>query len=158
MVLGARILPPGEVFVSKQNRREMPLDQLKAEILGLASRTDGAFLRLAQCLRMAHDRDRGFYVQVCGQAKLGSRKAYYLVELAEHLGSLRLPEKRFEAIGWSKAHVIASATDRNVFGKFEPVIMEIDLGKSSNGWHADSYSIISSFQRQRDATTMPPYW
>lgn len=57
-----------------------------------------------------------------------------------------------------KAHVIASATDRNEFGHDEPVMMEIDLKKDAEGWHPDSYSIISSFKRQRDASTMPPYW
>ena len=89
------------------DRERASLRALKAEIFTLASRKDGSFLRLARCLRMAHERDRAFYDQVCGQAGLASRKSYYLVEIAERLGSLRLPEKRFEAIGWTKAQVIA---------------------------------------------------
>ena len=57
-----------------------------------------------------------------------------------------------------KAHVIASATDRNEFGHDEPVIMEVDLKFDKDGWFPEAYTIISSFKRQRDATTMPPYW
>ena len=112
-------LHPRRFFVSKivskpsrdHDRERATLSALKAEILTLASRSDGSFLRLARCLRMAHEQDRAFYYLVCRQAKLGSRKAYYLVELAERLGSLRLPEKRFEAIGWTKAQVIAKRHD-----------------------------------------------
>lgn len=80
--------------------------------------------------------------EAIGEAELDGTLTYFKV--------LRANEK--------KAHIIASATDRNIFGVYEPVMMEIDLANTSDGWHADSYTIISSFQRQRDATTMPPYW
>lgn len=56
------------------------------------------------------------------------------------------------------AHVIAVSTDQNEFGMPERMIMEIDLKPGKKEWEADAYSIISSFKRQRDATTMPPYW
>jgi len=58
----------------------------------------------------------------------------------------------------SKAHVIAVSTDENEFGSPERAIMEIDLVQEKGQWHADAYSIVNSFHRQRDATTTPPYW
>jgi len=56
------------------------------------------------------------------------------------------------------AHVIAVASDKNEFGLPERVVMDVNLKAGKDGWHSDSYSIVSSFKRQRDATTMPPYW
>ena len=58
----------------------------------------------------------------------------------------------------SKAHVIAVAEDKNEFGMPERAVFEIDLIKKKNDWEADAYTIVNSFHRQRDATTMPPYW
>jgi hypothetical protein len=58
----------------------------------------------------------------------------------------------------SKAHVIAIANDTNEFGWPERAVFEIDLLKDRDGWHADAYSIVNSFHRQRDGSTMPPYW
>lgn len=55
-------------------------------------------------------------------------------------------------------HVLAVFNDKNEFGLAERAIMEIDLVKGKNGWEADAYTMVSSFKRQRDATTMPPYW
>ncbi len=57
-----------------------------------------------------------------------------------------------------KAKVIAVANDKNEVGYAERAIFEVDLEKGKNGWNAASYETISSFSRQRDGTTMPPYW
>ena len=57
-----------------------------------------------------------------------------------------------------KAHVIAVSTDENEFGSPERAVMEIDLIQEKGKWHADAYSIVNSFHRQRDSTTTPPYW
>ena len=57
-----------------------------------------------------------------------------------------------------KAHAIAVANDTNEFGWPERTVFEIDLVQEKDGWHADAYSIVNSFHRQRDASTMPPYW
>lgn len=58
----------------------------------------------------------------------------------------------------TKAHVIAIATDHNEFGQLERPVMEIDLRKEKGHWSADAYSVVSSYKRQRDGSTMPPYW
>lgn len=57
-----------------------------------------------------------------------------------------------------KAHVIATTMDMNEFGLPERAVFEIDLVKGKNGWEADAYKIVNSFHRQRDGSTMPPYW
>lgn len=57
-----------------------------------------------------------------------------------------------------KAHVIATTSDRNEFGLPERAVFEIDLVKGKDGWEADAYTIVNSFHRQRDGSTMPPYW
>ena len=51
----------------------------------LASRNDGTFLLQARRLRMLHDQDRQAFRKMTKRAKLGSRKADYLVELAKQL-------------------------------------------------------------------------
>lgn len=58
----------------------------------------------------------------------------------------------------TKAHVIAVTNDTNEFGLPERAVLEVDLLKNPDGWEADAYTIVNSFHRQRDATTMPPYW
>jgi hypothetical protein len=87
--------------------------ELKDEILSLASHADRRFLILAKRLRMLHDMDRSLFREVIEQARLGSRKAYYLMELADRFRGTRLPAKRLEAIGWTKAQVIAKHLTRH---------------------------------------------
>ena len=57
-----------------------------------------------------------------------------------------------------KAHVLAVAADANEFGWPERAVIEMDLAKTKGDWHADAYSIVNSFHRQRDSSTTPPYW
>ncbi|MBS1722054.1 MAG: hypothetical protein JSS66_03485 [Armatimonadetes bacterium] len=57
-----------------------------------------------------------------------------------------------------KAHLIAVVNDKNEFGWPERAVFEVDVVKEKDGWHADAYTIVNSFHRNRDATTMPPYW
>jgi len=80
--------------------------KLVNEILSLA-RVDGEFLLLAKRLQMLHELNRDAFHKMVKKAKLGSRKAYYLVEMAKQLRGISLPRKRLEAIGWTKAHIIA---------------------------------------------------
>ena len=86
--------------------------KLISEILSLA-RADGDFLVLSKRLQMLHELNRDLFHKVVKQAKLGSRKAYYLVGLAKQLRGARLPGKRLEAIGWTKARIIAEHVDRH---------------------------------------------
>ncbi|MCW5938871.1 MAG: hypothetical protein KF884_04995 [Fimbriimonadaceae bacterium] len=58
----------------------------------------------------------------------------------------------------SKATVIAVANDKNEWGMAENAVVEVDLVKDKGRWEATSYKIVNSFSRQRDETTMPPYW
>lgn len=58
----------------------------------------------------------------------------------------------------TKAHVIATTMDKNEFGLPERAVFEIDLVKGKDGWEPDAYTIVNSFHRQRDGSTMPPYW
>ena len=80
--------------------------KLVNEILSLA-RVDGEFLLLAKRLQMLHELNRDVFHKAVKKAKLGSRKAYYLLEMAKQLRGISLPQRRLEAIGWTKAHIIA---------------------------------------------------
>ncbi len=49
-----------------------------------------------------------------------------------------------EASGWSASQ--------------EHIVFAIDMSKGEKGWHAKEYSIVNSFKRGKDGTTIPPYW
>jgi hypothetical protein len=57
-----------------------------------------------------------------------------------------------------KATVLAVAQDKNQWGMSEHAVVEVDLAKDRGRWEATAYKIVNSFSRQRDETTMPPYW
>ena len=63
--------------------------KLVNEILSLA-RVDGEFLLLAKRLQMLHELNRDAFHKMVKKAKLGSRKAYYLVEMAKQLRGISL--------------------------------------------------------------------
>ncbi|MCW5937859.1 MAG: hypothetical protein KIT11_11210 [Fimbriimonadaceae bacterium] len=57
-----------------------------------------------------------------------------------------------------RASVIAVAEDKNVFGTYESAVFYVDLEKTKGSWEPTSYEVVNSYQRQKDATTFPPYW
>lgn len=56
------------------------------------------------------------------------------------------------------ASVIAVAEDRNIFGTYENSIFHVDLHREGGSWKPVEYEVVNSYQRQKDATTFPPYW
>lgn len=55
-----------------------------------------------------------------------------------------------------KAVVVCN--EKGQFGEPERTVMEVELLNKKGKWHAASYAFINSFKRQKDSTTMPPYW
>jgi hypothetical protein len=70
------------------------------------------------------------------------------------------PLKYFRVVSANdeRATVIAVANDKNEWGMPENAVVEVDLVKRRGSWEAEAYKIVNSFSRQRDETTMPPYW
>ncbi len=98
------------------------------------------------------------YVEILTRIKGDPLKKGVMEALEEAEVAGKLDFYRVTKMENSKAHVIAVAEDKNEFGMPERAVFEIDLIKKKNDWEADAYTIVNSFHRQRDATTMPPYW
>jgi hypothetical protein len=89
---------------------------LENTVLALASRPMDRFLDLGDALGSLKDKSREEYRRVVKKAELGTRKAYYLVNLAKQFHSptgnrARLHQTpairaRLHQIGWTKAQVI----------------------------------------------------
>jgi len=81
-------------------------DDLYDKAVSLASDFDDNFLELAKTLRQLQARDPERYKQAVAKGKVGHRKAYYLLNIAEWFGSVTVPKSRLRAIGWTKLMVI----------------------------------------------------
>jgi hypothetical protein len=98
----------------------MELENVFDSVLALAKRPDANFLQLARGLAEVRHQLPERFSDLIKQSGLNSRRAYYLIEMAEHLSRLeaqgvRLDEERLQRIGWSKLRVIARhLTPRNV--------------------------------------------
>ena len=90
-------------------------EQLFESALGLAKNIDDTFLDLGKQLAMLHDRDRRLFSKLVTKSGLGSRKAYYLVEIHRAFYGLGVSRTRLKKIGWTKLQVIAKkVTKHNV--------------------------------------------
>jgi hypothetical protein len=79
---------------------------LEKKVLALASRPAERFLELAHALRALKDNSREEYRRVVKKAGLGTRKAYYLLNLADQLQVSAGFRTRLREIGWTKSKVI----------------------------------------------------
>jgi hypothetical protein len=83
-------------------------DGLYTKALSQASHVDQTFLELGASLRRLYDRDKDLYHKVVEKSGLGSRKAYYLIEISRKFDKLPgIPKARLRALGWTKLQVIS---------------------------------------------------
>lgn len=81
--------------------------QLKKNVLALAGRRQERFVDLAIALKMLKDASTAAFRQTAAEAGVNLRQAYYLCEIIENFKPLSRYRDRLEAIGWTKAQVIA---------------------------------------------------
>jgi hypothetical protein len=79
---------------------------LEKKVMTLSSRPADKFLDLAYALRLLKDRSREAFRRVVKKGGLGTRKAYYLLNLADQFHSTPGIRARLHQIGWTKAQVI----------------------------------------------------
>jgi hypothetical protein len=97
----------------------MDSEALFQDALALAKRPDANFLQLARSFARVRSSLPERYSDLIKQSGLNSRRANYLIEIAEHLSRLeaqgvRFDEDRLQRVGWSKLRVIARhLTPRN---------------------------------------------
>jgi hypothetical protein len=89
--------------------------QLKKKIYALALRPADRFLELAACLSALHAiLPATQFKEAVKSAGLGSRKAYYLVNIAEQLRPHMRYRSRLMKLGWTKCQMIgAQLPERN---------------------------------------------
>ena len=74
--------------------------------LDLAKNVEDNFLDLAKSLRQLTDRDPDLVKRVWEKTNLGSRKAYYLVNIDRWFSGLPVGKARLKEIGWTKLQII----------------------------------------------------
>jgi hypothetical protein len=92
--------------VLKEESVALSTEALYDKSMDLAKDVDDNFLDLARTLRQLYDRDRDLLKKVWEKTNLGSRKAYYLVNIDRWFGKLPVGKGRLKAIGWTKLQVI----------------------------------------------------
>ncbi len=65
---------------------------------------------------------------------------------------------RVVSVSDSSAKLVVVANEKGQFGEPERTVLEVEMVKKTDKWSPKSYSFINSFKRQKDSTTMPPYW
>jgi hypothetical protein len=97
----------------------MGSNSLFDDVLALAKRPDANFLQLARGLTQVRHQSPDRLGDLIKQSGLNSRRAYYLIEMAEHLSRLeaqgvRFDEERLQRLGWGKLRIIGRhLTPRN---------------------------------------------
>jgi hypothetical protein len=56
------------------------------------------------------------------------------------------------------AKVVAVAKERGSFGEPERTVLQIELRRKSGKWSPRNFEFVNSYKRQKDGTTLPPYW
>ena len=64
------------------------------------------FLDLARALRQLQDRDQEMFMKSLKKSGMGTRKAYYLINIARQFDGLTVPKARLRRIGWTKLQVL----------------------------------------------------
>ena len=91
------------------------IDDLYDKALDLSSNVEDNFLDLARSLRQLLDRDPDLFKKVIDKSNLGSRKAYYLVNISRWFNDVPVGKARLRKIGWTKLQVIGPhVTAQNV--------------------------------------------
>ena len=56
------------------------------------------------------------------------------------------------------ARVVAVGTERQEWGGTERPVVAMTVKKKGHSWEADSFNIVYSERRNRDRSTLPPFW
>jgi hypothetical protein len=92
--------------VLKEESMALSTDALYEKALDLSGNVEDNFLDLARSLRQLLDRDPDLFKRVIDKSDLGSRKAYYLVNIDKWFAGLPVGKARLKAIGWTKLQII----------------------------------------------------
>jgi hypothetical protein len=57
-----------------------------------------------------------------------------------------------------KARVIAANKELSFWGGHERSVLAINLEKTDGKWEAVEYNWVTSYQRNKDSISLPPYW
>ena len=82
-------------------------DDLYDKVVEIAPEVEEKFLELGVLLGRLLDEDRELYSKAVEKAKLGVRKAYYLIAISKAFKNLKISRPRLRAIGWTRLMVIA---------------------------------------------------
>ena len=102
----------------------MTIDEMTEEVIQIAKQGDAHFLQLAKVLRELHDTLTSVggvssmeVLEHCiKKAKIGKRKAYYLIEIDRVYGPMKTSRKRLAALGWTKLAVMAKCVEEKSLG------------------------------------------
>jgi hypothetical protein len=100
----------------REEKLAVNLDDLYDRAFDQATHVDQTFLELGESLRRLHNRDKDLYQKLVERSGLGTRKAYYLLEISRRLERIPgIPKSRLRALGWTKLATIAKQlTPKNV--------------------------------------------
>src|SRR5262245_28938052 len=94
-------------------------EDLKQHVNDLDSNATPSLLDFAKAILNIHQRDVGKFKEAVREAKLepsrarlGPRKAYYLLKIAEQYDQLAHFSSRLQAIGWTKLTIIGEHLSR----------------------------------------------
>lgn len=80
--------------------------QLKKRVRALAPKAQDQFIDLALSLAALYEVAAGQFKQIVKDAGLGSRKAYYLVNIAKQLRPHLRHRARLQHLGWTKCQIV----------------------------------------------------
>jgi hypothetical protein len=81
-------------------------DEIYEKTIDFAKNVEDNFLDLAKSLRQLRDRDPELVRKVWSKTGLGSRKAYYLINIDEQFSGLPVGKARLKKLGWTKLQLI----------------------------------------------------
>lgn len=91
------------------------IDDVYAKALDMSVNVEGNFFELARSLRQLLERDPDKFKKVIDKSELGTRKGYYLVNIAKWFDSLKVNRTRLKRIGWTKLQIIGPhVNEKNV--------------------------------------------
>jgi hypothetical protein len=97
---------------SESDKPDRTLDRLVEKVQMFKPDKQTQFVQLARALRDIKDRTGQSIPKVAEMVGMGLRSTYYLIELAERIDEMRIPDHEAEAIGWSKMMILSPVLDR----------------------------------------------
>jgi hypothetical protein len=88
-------------------------EALYEKALGIANNDPDNFWDLGRALRRLLDRDPDLFQKLLDNTDVGSRKAYYLVEINRAFEPLQVARARLLKLGWTKLQLIAGEVNQD---------------------------------------------